>query len=346
MLLRREHAAQPVVQHVIPHLRPDAARPQPGEPDPVDHLREYNNYLSPRLGFFSADTWTLAATVGRNILLNWLVLIPLFMAALMIPRLLLSIARLGEASLEIHGTADPIATSPAVIYGLPLLSGLLLAISIFNTGRYLPGLGGRDHSQGDFLAKVLAPLVVAALCFTAFDSLYFWGDKDIPTTIPQLVTWILVPCSLGWLAFLAFCGRGMRRGARGLIGPLSLALNVVSGERLAWQQRKAQAFSVSPLYCGNFELGYRDSAQYGGPDGISLGTAVTISGAAASPNMGYHSSPIVGLIMTLLNARLGAWLGNPGVAGNSTWTESGPRTAIGSLVKEAFGLTTNTSAYV
>lgn len=50
--------------------------------------------------------------------------------------------------------------------------------------------------------------------------------------------------------------------------------------------------------------------------------------------------------MTLLNARLGAWLGNPGVAGNSTWTESGPRTAIGSLVKEAFGLTTNTSAYV
>lgn len=63
------------VEHVIPHLRPDAARPQPGEPDPVDHLREYNNYLSPRLGFFSADTWTLAATVGRNILLNWLVLI-------------------------------------------------------------------------------------------------------------------------------------------------------------------------------------------------------------------------------------------------------------------------------
>ena len=72
---------------------------------------------------------------------------------------------------------------------------------------------------------------------------------------------------------------------------VNLALNVVSGERLAWQQRKAQAFSVSPLYCGNHELGYRDSALYGGPDGISLGTAVTISGAAASPNMGYHSPP-------------------------------------------------------
>ena len=75
---------------------------------------------------------------------------------------------------------------------------------------------------------------------------------------------------------------------------VNLALNLVSGERLAWQQRKAQAFSVSPLHCGNLELGYRDSESYGGPEGISLGTAVTISGAAASPNMGYHSSAVVG----------------------------------------------------
>jgi hypothetical protein len=127
---------------------------------------------------------------------------------------------------------------------------------------------------------------------------------------------------------------------------VNLSLNLVSGERLAWQQRKAQEFSVTPLYCGNFELGYRDSEFYGGPGGISLGTAVTISGAAASPSMGYHSSAVLGLIMTLLNARLGAWLGNPGIAGNPTWKQAGPRTAIGSLVKEAFGLTNNTNEYV
>jgi hypothetical protein len=127
---------------------------------------------------------------------------------------------------------------------------------------------------------------------------------------------------------------------------VNIALNLVSGERLAWQQRKAQSFSVSPLYSGNFQLGYRSSAEYGSPTGITLGTAVTISGAAASPNMGYHSSAIVGLIMTLFNARLGAWLGNPGQAGQRTWKHSGPRSAVGSLVKEAFGLTNNTSSYV
>jgi len=92
--------------------------------------------------------------------------------------------------------------------------------------------------------------------------------------------------------------------------------------------------------------GYRDSALYGGKDGISLGTAVTISGAAASPNMGYHSSPLVGLIMTLFNVRLGAWMGNPANAGRATWKEAGPRSAIGALVKEALGLTSNKSDYV
>jgi hypothetical protein len=125
---------------------------------------------------------------------------------------------------------------------------------------------------------------------------------------------------------------------------VNICLNLVAGERLAWQQRKAQSFTVSPLHCGNFQLGYRESAKYG--DEISLGTAVTISGAAASPSMGYHSSPATGFIMTLLNARLGAWLGNPGNAGEKTWTHGGPRSAVASLLREAFGLTNNKSKYV
>jgi hypothetical protein len=62
--------------------------------------------------------------------------------------------------------------------------------------------------------------------------------------------------------------------------------------------------------------------------------------------MGYHSSAATGFIMTLLNARLGAWLGNPGRAGERTWRHAGPRSAIASLLREAFGLTNNRSKYV
>jgi len=50
--------------------------------------------------------------------------------------------------------------------------------------------------------------------------------------------------------------------------------------------------------------------------------------------------------MTLFNARLGAWLGNPGPAGSKTWEKPGPSSAIGSLLKETFGLTNDTNEYV
>jgi hypothetical protein len=121
-------------------------------------------------------------------------------------------------------------------------------------------------------------------------------------------------------------------------------LNLVGGSRLDWQQRKAQGFTATPIACGSADLGYRPTAEYAG--GLSLGSALAISGAAASPNMGYYSSPLVAFIMTLFNARLGAWLGNPGPAGEKTWRHPGPRAAIRMLTYEALGLTTNESEYV
>ena len=52
---------------------------------------------------------------------------------------------------------------------------------------------------------------------------------------------------------------------------VNIALNVTSGENLAWQQRKAESFTVTPLHCGGLNLGYRPSREYGGTRGISLG---------------------------------------------------------------------------
>ncbi len=615
------------IDNVIPHLCGHAKRvPGPGVDrgkldrvpgsgvDPIQHLREYNNYLSPQMGFFSADAWTLGATVVRNILINWLVLVPLLMLVLMLPRLVLAVFRLGETYKEM-GLGATIASAWVERDGFPLFMSLLLAFAIFNAARYLPSAGGRDHSQNDFLLKVQIPLAAAILCFMVYDSLLFGVSEHNITTTRSAISWIFLPCAAAWLVFLLFCGKPIKRRFKLLFGPLSLALilvpgcveamtwvltniklpgwayyvtivppllllafdlggtiftglsstvledndrewlaratawnqmvafswlvacvlvllapgwafhwktwgkellaaitvasawlsrlngfeassrgkqpglggkvfgylvklapaiflatfgvglsiftnwllystgmlrppapggvaswsdhqfvlehtpwylalgamaillilsrvmaryinlnrfslhamyrnrliraylgasnperktshqftgfaasdnlfmsemreglkpfhvvnlalNLVSSQRLAWQQRKAQSFTVSPLHSGNHELGYRDSAEYGGRKGITLGTAVTISGAAASPSMGYHSSSVKGFVMTLLNARLGAWLGNPGEAGERTWKLEGPRSAVSSLVKEALGLTNNTSAYV
>ncbi len=147
---------------------------------------------------------------------------------------------------------------------------------------------------------------------------------------------------------------------------INCALNLVGGKTLAWQQRKAMSFTVSPLHSGSSLLAknhpagarsdisipdvdgcYRSSDEYGKgdhPGGISIGTAMAISGAAVNPNMGYHSSPAVTFLMTLFNVRLGWWLGNPDC--DESAGTVGPPYFLGALLRELFGLTDSSAPYV
>jgi len=130
---------------------------------------------------------------------------------------------------------------------------------------------------------------------------------------------------------------------------LNLCLNLVSGAKLAWQQRKAEPFTVTRLHAGSFRVGYQPSSMYGHgnlPGGITLGTAMAISGAAASPNMGYHSSPLAAIVMTLFNARLGWWLANAGEAGRRFWDRDGPAFGIRPFLDEALGNTDDENRYI
>jgi hypothetical protein len=132
-----------------------------------------------------------------------------------------------------------------------------------------------------------------------------------------------------------------------LMHVVNMALNLVGGKRLAWQQRRAESFTATALHSGSLFVGYRHTRDYGGNSGISLGTAVAISGAAASSNMGYFSpSPFVTLVLTFFNARLGWWLGNPGVHGADTFFRSHPKKALSPIIDEAFGLTDDRNPYV
>jgi hypothetical protein len=150
-----------------------------------------------------------------------------------------------------------------------------------------------------------------------------------------------------WLLEDAYPSAIKRRKPPRLLHVINIALNLVQGDKLAWQERKAETFTVSPLHSGNLWLGYRRSRYYGGDEGISLGTAFTISGAAASPNMGYMiSSPLVSFLMAMFNIRLGWWLGNPGPAGKDTYTRSEPKFTFGPIIQEALSLTDDCSKYV
>jgi len=130
---------------------------------------------------------------------------------------------------------------------------------------------------------------------------------------------------------------------------INSTLNIAkpSEEHLERQQRKAASFTFSSLFSGGDAVGYLPTNFYtGGRGGLTLGTAMTISGAAACPNMGYHTSPMVAFVMTFFNLRLGWWLPNPGPAGVKGWNQDDRKMGFRALMAEAFGRTSIESPYV
>ena len=142
----------------------------------------------------------------------------------------------------------------------------------------------------------------------------------------------------------------------GYYGPypiINTALNLVSDRNLAWQQRKAASFVLTPGYCG-YDLSVEDDKKgsktymptfwYDRNKGMTVGEAMAISGAAASPNMGYHSSPPLTFLMTIFNLRLGWWCGN--TLYEDAWKKASTNWGLGYLIRELFGLTERKSKYV
>ena len=125
---------------------------------------------------------------------------------------------------------------------------------------------------------------------------------------------------------------------------VNTTLNLVADNRLAVAERKATSFTMSALHAGSRRLGYRQAATYA--SGLSLGEALTTSGAAVSSNMGPNASRAMTFLLTVFNARLGVWLGNPGVPGEATWTRAAPAFGVEPLVNELLARTTDTNPYV
>ncbi len=153
-------------------------------------------------------------------------------------------------------------------------------------------------------------------------------------------------------------------GPRKLFPVINVALNLSVAARTAWAERKAAAFTVTPLACGSPILSrpgssagdppgcYVATASYAGQEretgrvreqtGMTLATAMTISGAAVSPNWGYHSSPITAFLMTLFNLRLGAWLPNPAVITDAEeLRRPRPRNAFAPMLDDLLGTTSD-----
>ena len=71
---------------------------------------------------------------------------------------------------------------------------------------------------------------------------------------------------------------------------------------------------------------------------------MTISGAAASPNAGYHTNPATAFLMTVFNVRLGWWIQN--TCKLAQWIKPGPGQSIKYLLKELLANTNDADEFV
>lgn len=120
------------------------------EPYPITHLRRYTNYLTPKVGLFSIDTWVLIATYLRNLLLN-LVVIGLASTALIYA--VRAVVEFGKpvgpkSSFAIFGLE---ITATALVLGIAGVVLFFIALTTFNhlTHPALvdPNYGNEDNSK-------------------------------------------------------------------------------------------------------------------------------------------------------------------------------------------------------
>jgi hypothetical protein len=95
---------------------------------------------------------------------------------------------------------------------------------------------------------------------------------------------------------------------------INVALNLQGSRDIGLRGRKSDFFIFSKRFVGGHRTGYcrSETLEQVFPQ-MDVATAMAISAAAASPNMGRATSPFLVAFMTLLNIRLGYWVPNPGL---------------------------------
>jgi len=167
------------------------------EPPQVRWLRAYSNYLSPRVGF-SADFWALIAVMLRNLLLHWVVFLPLLAAVLMLPRV----------TVAFTAQLDP----PGVVRWLVLALALLLGVvGIAFVETDLPGSNRRPWPVGGFALGCLLPFLAGAFLLSLF---WAWHTR---TGTHGVAVWTYVAVGVAVHAAGIFLGSWVRaRRERGL----------------------------------------------------------------------------------------------------------------------------------
>jgi hypothetical protein len=206
-----------------------------------------------------------------------------------------------------------------VLYGLAL-GAFCLATTFTN--------GHDEHWELALQLLVAGAVVVGLLSNINYIGLHrMYRDRLMELFMPDRATVQKGRWALASQADAASIDGFCRRDGQAVLPYHLINTNVVlvDSPTAGYRGRGGDNFILSPLYCGSTATGWRDSAQFmkrakaGGGftgRGMTLPTAMAISGAALNPNSGVAGagatrSRVVSTLLSMLNLRLGYWAPHP-----------------------------------
>lgn len=127
--------------------------------DPIHHVRLFSNYLTPRKGALSGDTWRAITVISRNLVITFLTLLPILASAVFLAQLYF-VADRNLAAAFVCGEA------PALAQGIPTETASAC-------GAFAPSLGEHPWDLQVRLARALVPIAIL-LAWLALVTL-FWA---------------------------------------------------------------------------------------------------------------------------------------------------------------------------
>ncbi len=130
--------------------------------------------------------------------------------------------------------------------------------------------------------------------------------------------------------------------SRSLFPILNCALNVPGSFDPRMRGRHADVMSFTPVAAGASLIDYSPIMDWENANpSLDLATAMALSGAAVSPQMGLQTKRYNSFWLTVLNLRLGAWLRNPKATG-----QKAPRPTIKNLLQEMLATADEKGTYI
>lgn len=216
-----------------------------------------------------------------------------------------------QTVLRAHWKRIVVAIGPALfLVGLVVLTGFIAALLLVGDGKPL------ELWQG---ARVFYLLLGALLLFIAagfaldgneFSPHGFYRDRLVRCYLGASNADTVAPDSVWNIRSDDLPLHCVRRAIEQFGAPLHIintAVNLFGSRDLHVRQRGCDSFVLTPLHCGSTVTRYTKI-----PDGLYLGTAMAISGAAFNSAMGLATRGAgLAAVLTFFNLRLGYWFGNP-----------------------------------